>query len=68
MRWRMHKRTETKPDGRKIFYYTFEPGDESPLGEAPSRPTETNPAFSKTDERVHFTHHAPLPMANPTHG
>jgi hypothetical protein len=25
MKYRMHKRIETKPDGRKIYYYTFEP-------------------------------------------
>lgn len=25
MKYRMHKRVETKPDGRKIYYYTFEP-------------------------------------------
>lgn len=25
MKHRMHKRIETKPDGRKIYYYTFEP-------------------------------------------
>ncbi len=24
-RWRMYKRTETKPDGRKLYYYSFEP-------------------------------------------
>ncbi|MCS7208564.1 MAG: M28 family peptidase [Fimbriimonadales bacterium] len=24
MGWRMHKRAETKPDGRKIYYYSFE--------------------------------------------
>lgn len=23
-RWRMHKRTETKPDGRRIYYYSFQ--------------------------------------------
>jgi len=25
MKYRMHKRVETKPDGRTIYYYTFEP-------------------------------------------
>jgi hypothetical protein len=28
MKYRMHKRIETKPDGRKIYYYTFEPVEE----------------------------------------
>lgn len=28
MKYRMHKRVETKPDGRKIYYYTFEPVEE----------------------------------------
>jgi hypothetical protein len=28
MKYRMHKRVETKPDGRKIYYYTFEPAQE----------------------------------------
>jgi hypothetical protein len=27
MKYRMHKRIETKPDGRKIYYYTFEPAE-----------------------------------------
>jgi len=27
MKYRMHKRVETKPDGRKIYYYTFEPAE-----------------------------------------
>ena len=34
MKYRMHKRIETKPDGRTIYYYTFEPAaaqeDETP--------------------------------------
>jgi hypothetical protein len=34
MRYRMHKRVETKPDGRKIYYYTFE-AVETPQGGAP---------------------------------
>ncbi len=38
MKYRMHKRVETKPDGRKIYYYTFEPA-------APA-PQETPPAAS----------------------
>ena len=25
MKYRIHQRVETKPDGRKIYYYTFEP-------------------------------------------
>jgi len=28
MKYRMHKRVETKPDGRTIYYYTFEPVQE----------------------------------------
>lgn len=71
MRWRMHKRAETKPDGRRILYYTFEPADASPDRESPPpplHPTETDEASLTTDERVHSTHHAPLPMADPTHG
>lgn len=30
MKYRMHKRVETKPDGRKIYYYTFEPAAQVP--------------------------------------
>ncbi|MCS7066742.1 MAG: hypothetical protein NZL85_10800 [Fimbriimonadales bacterium] len=29
MRWRMHKRTEQKEDGRRIYYYTFTPAEPS---------------------------------------
>ncbi len=37
MKRRMHKRVETKPDGRKIYYYTFEPSEPS----AAPTPAET---------------------------
>lgn len=37
MKRRMHKRVETKPDGRKIYYYTFEPSEPS----AEPTPAET---------------------------
>jgi hypothetical protein len=30
MRWRMHKRTEQKEDGRLIYYYTFTPAEPTP--------------------------------------
>ncbi|MEN3002670.1 MAG: hypothetical protein ABDI19_12645 [Armatimonadota bacterium] len=29
MRWRIHKRTEQKEDGRRIYYYTFTPAEPS---------------------------------------
>lgn len=37
MKYRMHKRVETKPDGRKIYYYTFEPA-ETQEHETPAEP------------------------------
>ncbi|MFQ3611562.1 MAG: hypothetical protein SNJ72_08725 [Fimbriimonadales bacterium] len=40
MRFRMHKRTETKPDGRKIYYYQFEPVDESSGSTPPMPPSQ----------------------------
>lgn len=43
MKWRMHKRTETKPDGRKIYYYTFEPL----LPEATDSPQPPAPAHNE---------------------
>lgn len=41
MKYRMRKRVETKPDGRRIYYYTFEPvkTDDAPA----SAPRETAP-------------------------
>ncbi len=45
MRFRMHKRTETKPDGRKIYYYSFEPIDDEP-----------NPAPSNSDQAPPVNH------------
>jgi hypothetical protein len=41
MKYRMHKRVETKPDGRKIYYYTFEPAQERQT--PPSAPAEPAP-------------------------
>jgi len=41
MRYRMHKRVETKPDGRKIYYYTFEPAqgqERQTPSDAPAEP------------------------------
>jgi hypothetical protein len=37
MKYRMHKRVETKPDGRTIYYYTFEPVEEQER-ETPAEP------------------------------
>ncbi len=50
-RWRMQKRTETKPDGRKIYYYHFEKVEtqktpslpDSQQEEPQSLPTSTAP-------------------------
>ena len=48
MKYRMHKRIETKPDGRKIYYYTFEPVEEqerdTPAEPAPRKDAEPSPA------------------------
>jgi len=50
MKYRMHKRVETKPDGRKIYYYTFEPAQErqtppsAPAEPAPRKDAEPSPA------------------------
>ena len=48
MKYRMHKRVETKPDGRKIYYYTFEPAgaQEHKVPDEPASEsnTESNPA------------------------
>jgi hypothetical protein len=48
MKYRMHKRVETKPDGRKIYYYTFEPVEEqerdTPAEPAPRKDAEPSPA------------------------
>ncbi|MCS6918246.1 MAG: hypothetical protein NZM28_00575 [Fimbriimonadales bacterium] len=38
MKPRMHKRVETKPDGRKIYYYTFEPAEPPDAPQAPETP------------------------------
>jgi len=46
MKWRMHKRTETKPDGRKIYYYTFEPLPVDTADNPPPAPPEPTEAIS----------------------
>jgi hypothetical protein len=60
MRYRMHKRVETKPDGRKIYYYTFEPA-EAQQGDAlrdaysaptPGENTEPSPARASSERRT----------------
>ena len=43
MRYRMHKRVETKPDGRNIYYYTFEPVQEQERQSPPDAPAEPAP-------------------------
>ena len=43
MKYRMHKRVETKPDGRKIYYYTFEPVQEQERQSPPDAPAEPAP-------------------------
>jgi hypothetical protein len=44
MKYRMHKRIETKPDGRKIYYYTFEPVQEQERQSPPDAPAEPDPS------------------------
>jgi hypothetical protein len=60
MKYRMHKRVETKPDGRKIYYYTFEPA-EAQQGDAlrdaysaptPGENTEPSPASASSERRT----------------
>lgn len=52
MKYRMHKRVETKPDGRRIYYYTFEPveTDDAPANSAPreTAPREAQPPTEPT--------------------
>lgn len=52
MKHRMHKRVETKPDGRRIYYYTFEPveTDDAPANNAPceTAPREAQPSAEPT--------------------
>jgi hypothetical protein len=43
MKYRMHKRIETKPDGRKSYYYTFEPVQEQERQSPPDVPAEPAP-------------------------
>ncbi|GIV09985.1 MAG: hypothetical protein KatS3mg019_2076 [Fimbriimonadales bacterium] len=38
MKYRIHKRVETKPDGRKIYYYTFEPAAPTDTPSPPQTP------------------------------
>jgi hypothetical protein len=49
MKYRMHKRVETKPDGRKIYYYTFEPVEEQER----DTPAEPDPEMLATLEAIH---------------
>ncbi len=50
-RWRMHKRTETKPDGRKLYYYSFEPA-EPPLPQTPLLEKERNGEAQGTEGKL----------------
>ncbi len=48
-RWRMQKRTETKPDGRKIYYYRFEKVETQDTPSPPdSQQEESQPRPSPT--------------------
>jgi hypothetical protein len=49
MKYRMHKRVETKPDGRKIYYYTFEPVETQER----DTPAEPDPEMLATLEAIH---------------
>jgi hypothetical protein len=49
MKYRMHKRVETKPDGRKIYYYTFEPAETQER----DTPAEPDPEMLATLEAIH---------------
>jgi hypothetical protein len=49
MKYRMHKRIETKPDGRKIYYYTFEPAETQER----DTPAEPDPEMLATLEAIH---------------
>jgi hypothetical protein len=49
MKYRMHKRVETKPDGRKIYYYTFEPAETQEC----DTPAEPDPEMLATLEAIH---------------
>ena len=53
MKYRMHKRVETKPDGRKVYYYTFEPA-ETQERETPAEPDP------REDAKKGEATHAPL--------
>jgi|YNPMSStandDraft_1061717.scaffolds.fasta_scaffold09946_2 hypothetical protein len=59
MKYRMHKRVETKPDGRKIYYYTFEPAgaQEHKVPDEPASEsnTESNPAGKSWGRETTFT-------------
>jgi hypothetical protein len=49
MKYRMHKRVETKPDGRKIYYYTFAPAETQER----DTPAEPDPEMLATLEAIH---------------
>jgi len=49
MKYRMHKRVETKPDGRTIYYYTFEPAQAEP------RPHQTGESSAQAPTDVGYT-------------
>ena len=53
MKYRMHKRVETKPDGRKIYYYTFEPAQERERQTPPDAPAEPDPEMLATLKATH---------------
>jgi len=59
MKYRMHKRVETKPDGRKIYYYTFEPA-ETQEDETPAEPDpEMLATLKATHARLEAAGHCP---------
>lgn len=51
MKWRIHKRVETKPDGRKIYYYTFEPCKADAPATAPATPEPAPTSTSNTNSQ-----------------
>ena len=59
MKYRMHKRIETKPDGRTIYYYTFEPA-ETQEDETPAEPDpEMLATLKATHARLEAAGHRP---------
>ncbi|BCW96800.1 MAG: hypothetical protein WHS44_10680 [Fimbriimonadales bacterium] len=64
MKYRMHKRVETKPDGRKIYYYTFEPVEAThAVPEDSEPPLNANPRGSP---REHEPASLQLPVSPPS--